>query len=371
MRLTGPLMRQFSEALRDAFTRTQLEQLLRYRLERRLADITLGDNLQQIVFELLRAAEAEGWTLGLLLAAREANPGNPALLAFAQQLGAAPPTPPHLELERIIRAANSLLDLHQWRTRLGQIEGQVCRVEVATEGRGTLYGTGFLVGPDVVMTNYHVIEAVIAGEQGATTSKGLSARARNVALRFDYKRLADGTTLQQGTLHRLTADWLIDASPMSPCDSRPEAGEPGPEELDYALLRVEGAPGALPLGDKSEPDAPRRGWITVGASAAPLQPGSPLFIVQHPQGEPLKLALDTDAVVALNANGTRVRYKTNTEPGSSGSPCFNSNWELVALHHAGDPNFAPDHGPQYNQGIPLDAILALLERRGLGGALGE
>ena len=41
---------------------------------------------------------------------------------------------------------------------------------------------------------------------------------------------------------------------------------------------------------------------------------------QHPEGTPLKLALDTEAVISLNANNTRVLYSTNTEPGSSGSP---------------------------------------------------
>ena len=31
-------------------------------------------------------------------------------------------------------------------------------------------------------------------------------------------------------------------------------------------------------------------------------------------------------------------YRTDTEPGSSGSPCFNDPWELVALHHSGVPD---------------------------------
>ena len=48
---------------------------------------------------------------------------------------------------------------------------------------------------------------------------------------------------------------------------------------------------------------------------------------------PLKLAPDTEAVLSVNANGTRVRYANNTEPGSSGSPVFDINWNLVALHH--------------------------------------
>ncbi len=70
------------------------------------------------------------------------------------------------------------------------------------------------------------------------------------------------------------------------------------------------------------------------------------------------MALDTEAVIGLNDNKTRVRYTTDTEPGSSGSPCFNQNWELVALHHSGDPNWLPS----WNEGIPTDLILDHLTR---------
>jgi hypothetical protein len=77
----------------------------------------------------------------------------------------------------------------------------------------------------------------------------------------------------------------------------------------------------------------------------------------------LKLALDTEAVIGVNDSGTRVRYRTNTDEGSSGSPCFDDRWNLVALHHAGDPKFAPLYHPEYNQGIPFAAIRALLEQR--------
>ena len=77
----------------------------------------------------------------------------------------------------------------------------------------------------------------------------------------------------------------------------------------------------------------------------------------------MKLALDTQAIIGVNGNATRVRYRTNTEPGSSGSPCFDANWNLVALHHAGDPNFTPGYNPQYNQGIPIATIAKLLKQR--------
>lgn len=359
MQLTGQQFEEFTRALIDAYSQADLRAMLRFRLDKNLDAIALGEDLTEIVFRVIETAEREGWTDRLLLAARESNPGDPELLAFAQQFELAPTTPPRSDLERLITKTNSFLDIAKWRMRLGELEGQVCRVEIP-DG----YGTGFLLGPDVVMTNYHVVQSIIE-QRGVGADK--------VVLRFDYKRLEDGTTLNPGREFRLAAEWLIDDSPMSPVDSQPEpkSGVPQPDQLDYALLRVEGTPGLESIGNADDPGAPRRKWIDVPTTPYDFLPQSALFIVQHPQGEPLKLALDDDAVIGLNANATRVMYKTNTEPGSSGSPCFNANWELVALHHSGDPNFDPAHKPTYNEGIPCSAIVNLLQQRGHMNKLGQ
>ena len=82
----------------------------------------------------------------------------------------------------------------------------------------------------------------------------------------------------------------------------------------------------------------------------------------------MKLALDTQAVIGANANGTRVRYRTNTDPGSSGSPCFTMDWDLVALHHYGDPKWL---NPLFNQGVPIELIRRHIEANGLGNMLGD
>jgi V8-like Glu-specific endopeptidase len=89
-----------------------------------------------------------------------------------------------------------------------------------------------------------------------------------------------------------------------------------------------------------------------------------LYIVQHPDGKPMQIALDTEAVVGVNEKGTRVKYTTTTEPGSSGSPCFGPDWQCVALHHSGDPKYLlQGQKPEFNQGIPLRAIRTLLQER--------
>ena len=80
------------------------------------------------------------------------------------------------------------------------------------------------------------------------------------------------------------------------------------------------------------------------------------------------MAIDTEAVVGLVWDGLRLRYRNNTEPGSSGSPVFNFDWQLVALHHAGAAGVEP---VAYNQGIPIAPIKAWLAKENKLYLLGE
>jgi V8-like Glu-specific endopeptidase len=250
--------------------------------------------------------------------------------------------------EAEVRKYIPTLDAHLWATRMLKLEGQVCKVEV---GNGTV-GTGFLVGPDAVLTNYHVLRDVIDG----------AAPATKVRFRFDYKQLATGAT-SDGVVAALAgpakADWLVDSSKYSQAeaDDEPDRAPPKTDELDYALVKLDKLVGA-----------PDRGWIRLPAAEPHLAPEMAINILQHPNGEPLKVAFDTDARVALVHDGLRVRYATTTRGGSSGSPCFDINWNLIALHHYGDP--AQHHDPKYNQGIPIHLIRARLTQLGRADALG-
>jgi hypothetical protein len=219
------------------------------------------------------------------------------------------------------------------------------------------------VGPKAALTNYHVVESVIKGQDSP----------EDVLLRFDYKLLGGGVQVHSGREILLEAagdgGWLLDSSRYSDVDLAldPKPGDPAPEDLDYALLQAQGRPGEEPIGSKAEPRAPVRGWIDLPQAEHPFQPDTPLFILQHPRGAALKLALDNRAVIGLTGAGRRVRYRTNTEPGSSGSPVFDQNWNLVALHHSGDPASIL---PSYNEGIPIIYIALQLRERGLGAYLG-
>jgi hypothetical protein len=341
MTLTGQQFQEFWETLRAAFTPSRLREMVKFGLDKDLDDISSAVNdRQQVVFDLIRDAEMAGYTMQLLNAARQSQPGNEKLLAFAQQFRLSAATP---ELERIVRDKLKFLPITQWRARLGEVEVQVCRVET-----GTSFGTGFLVGPDLVITNHHVVADVLSGQ----------SPVGNVVCRFDYRLLADGKTLNPGTAFRLHAsDWRVDDSPYSADD---------PDKLDYALLRLDGSLGKMPVNPR-EPNGQPRGWFMVPPGPVTLKPGDPLHIVQHPDARPLELALDTGAIIGLNDNGTRVRYRTNTEPGSSGSPCCDANWNLVALHHVGDPRYGSfSKKGDWNQGVLFDAIVRLLNERSLG-----
>ncbi len=220
----------------------------------------------------------------------------------------------------------------------------MCRVEVAGPG-GTGYGTAFLVAPDVVMTNYHVVDRVIEGK----------VAPGSVGILFDFKLLADGVTLSPAKAVALAKEWHVASSPPVAGAAADPAGKAfAGTGLDFALLRL-----AESAGDE-------RGYVRVGAGAPGLEVDAPLFIVQHPEAKPLKLAFDTKSI--LSVAETRVRYRTNTEPGSSGSPCFDVDWNLIALHHSGDPAYA---NPAWNEGIPIGAIVDCLSEHGMGDVLAK
>jgi hypothetical protein len=363
--LTGPQIGVFADALNGAFLLpANLAQMLLSRLDKRLWNYTAPDrNFFLNCNDLVVNANAEGWWPGLLEAARSSRPGNAALLEFERSLHRGPSgLPAEGGLERYV-TASGLPDGRVWLERLGAIMDRVCRVEVPT-GAKTGYGTGFLVGADMVLTNFHVLEPVLKGWPGAS--------AETVTCRFDYAARADGS-VAAGRVVKLDPTKTIASSPYSPLDTQPypKPQEPGRDCLDYALLRLKEPVGAQPIGIKPEATADRRGWISLPAVAYDFA-GPELYIVQHPRGQPIKLALETGALAVRpgdavqygpNAEGTRVLYRTNTDRGSSGSPCFGPAWQLAALHHAGDPDYGLVHTPQYNQGIPIDTVAAELKDR--------
>ena len=368
-RLSGREMLEVRDALRAAFKRSRFGELL-LRLDMSLDDYSAPvDDYPSAILSVVTGANNELWWCDLLRVARYVVPADPKLQELGARYGLAPVVidstsgpaaalaGPQLEIK--VHAAQATVDIRTWRERLGFIEGRVCRVEYPP---GTARGTGFLIGPDRVLTNHHVIEPVFDGAIG--TAK--------VVARFDYLVNSDGVTVNAGTTYELANQWLIDASPPSVQDRVTEPlGDPQPNELDYAILRLHARAGDDTVGGPTtESDVARRGWIDPPAGAYPYAPQTALYIVQHPDGKPMQVSLDSAGMLGRNGNGTRVRYTTTTQPGSSGSPCFDPDWGLIALHHGGDPRYPALGSGTYNQGIPIAAIQSLLTSRNLAGAFG-
>ncbi len=106
-------------------------------------------------------------------------------------------------LERTIKEKNPFLDVEMFRTKLGEIEAQVCRIEIDTP-RGTVYGTGFLLGPDVLMTNHHVMESVDRPARcrprlpySASITSGCRPRSSPTDRRSSWRPTGSSTTVRR------------------------------------------------------------------------------------------------------------------------------------------------------------------------------
>ena len=83
-------LKTIHEALCDAFDLESLERMVRFGLKRELEDFAQGDK-QHVVSKLIDAARREGFLEKLVIAAREANPGNEKLAAQPLARGGMPP----------------------------------------------------------------------------------------------------------------------------------------------------------------------------------------------------------------------------------------------------------------------------------------
>lgn len=318
--MTAEQQKRIYEALLAAFPDVgSLRRMVRFGLNENLDAITSIGKLNDTVFDLLNWAIARDKIVAMVVAARNSNPDNTALRRVAEELQLAPES---AELESIVIQGVGFIGVEAWREKMSRSELAVCRIELSPS-----WGTGVLISPNAVITNYHVVKDAIAG-----VIKPIS-----VKLRFDYKTDVSGSTVQSGSEFRLATDWLIDSSPT--------------DELDYALLRVESMPGELPIAGQQ--DAPTRGWLTPAMHT--FTPREPLFIIQHPTAKPL--AVSAGVFVSQRLSPHRIVHSVSTLPGSSGSPCFRSDWSLVALHNAGSASG--------NEAIPFSAILDSLKSKNI------
>lgn len=192
---------------------------------------------------------------------------------------------------------------------------------------GNWTGTGFLVGPNLLLTNHHVLN-----------SPDVAAEAE---CRFDFEVGASGD-VGPVTSYRLDPDRLFVTSPAR-------------KGLDYTFVWIR--------GDAHE----RYGTIPMERAAFSVSPGEGAHVIHHPQGEPKRVSLGDNEIVA-NLPAV-VHYLSESVRGSSGSPVFDNDWRLIALHHAERENrnrLTDTHGRQpalVNEATKIAAIALDLETK--------
>jgi len=216
--------------------------------------------------------------------------------------------PEEVGLEKIL-GVNNLKQI-SWIERGIQVAKSVCRI-LTPSG----LGTGFLIAPDLLMTNNHVISDPTMAAQSV--------------VEFNYQHDFGGNLLP-------TCRYRLDAERFH---SNPA--------LDYTIIGVS--------SDPNKPDLESWGHIFLNPHADPV-PGEHVIIIQHPNGGLKQIVLTANQVVGLWDH--RLHYTTDTMPGSSGAPVFNDLWQVIAIHHAGGELQINARGDKrfVNEGILMSAI---------------
>jgi hypothetical protein len=242
-----------------------------------------------------------------------------------------------------------LLELSEF---LGAVKSQVCLI-VSRNGRApAVRGTGFLVGPNLVLTCRHVLKAF------PDTCEDVRADGRRIELFFDFHE-GDPVENVGPNLPRARKVGLAPKWRLGGCDSTEPDGVPDPldaeneqrikKALDFVLLQLDEPLGLQPV-DRG--GGRRRGWVDLPAEVT-LTEDDWIIIPQHPEGFPQRI--DLGRFKKRDQTETRIRYDTNTAKGTSGAPCFNHRFELVGLHNA---YVGPPENPLFNQAISFDRIMA-------------
>jgi V8-like Glu-specific endopeptidase len=167
-----------------------------------------------------------------------------------------------------------------------------------------LRGTAWLIAPRLVVTNHHVVN-VRAAEEADASAADLRLQSTNATVEFDFDRAAADRVLS------VCVETLAFAS----------------KSLDYAILRLSRDPERPPL--------------VINPARIQLNATSylPVNIIQHPRGEPKRVAFRNNLVTGADMD--LIRYFTDTDFGSSGSPVCGDDWRVVALHR----------GAKYTSGV--------------------
>ncbi len=326
LKLSGQQRQQLRRAILSAYP--EFEDL------RIFVDENFGENLAAIantrryeytVFDLIQRAEARGWLDDLIVSLYQDTPNNPDIQQFCAPIqdyvrhrlllaGETEPSPDtrslfetdfdwegpkyDAELQAFLPRQLSLeADVGTLRRGILDCANAVCKITSRDNPHQS--GTGVLIAPDLVLTNYHVL----------THENNADLQPIAASLCFEFGYISTDLTQNQQTQQ------------FSAHSQQPVVAASEIDRLDYALLRLEPS-------IQNEPIQP------VSHAAAVPSPKTGLNLLQHPEGERMKVSLSSNGVVSSNSEKGKVWYVNRTAGGSSGAPCFDEDWQLVALHHA-------------------------------------
>lgn len=220
-------------------------------------------------------------------------------------------------LERIIGAQPTFLPIAFLKVGLDRARS----VALVKSPRGM--GTGFLSKDNLLITNRHVIDSADA--------------AKKTTVWFGYEKTSDGA---DGAVAEHTLDPDVSFTTSKRGD-------------DWTAVHVKGNP--------------CKRWGGLELTDAEIKVDDFVSIIQHPGGLPKQIALSHNGVVF--ADERCVQYLTDTMPGSSGAPVFDSDWRVVAIHRSG--GWIPEPGTTKvffrNEGVRIRGILSDLREHGLMG----
>jgi hypothetical protein len=227
---------------------------------------------------------------------------------------------------------------------------RLCKVSTRDASNRPTAGTGFLIGPSAVLTNWHVIKDAIN-------------RAKpGIKVQFDHIRPGARATAVES--YEVADEWLGSNTKMGPEQpaaagtgwwidvNQREAWQEGLTDcLDYAVIMLKGAPGR------------QRGWYDL-ATIPGVTTGS-CWAFHHPSGQGQTIT-GGSFVFVDGADPVRAFHTAPTMGGSSGGLILDDAGQPVALHHSalGDDKMRADgtrpRVPEdtVNVAVPLAAIAA-------------
>jgi len=202
-------------------------------------------------------------------------------------------TTPEVTLEAITGSENTLLPIRFLYDGMKASHG-VCRILIRSDAHYKALGTGFIIGGphgEFIMTNNHVCsDPNLAG---------------NYCVQFGYE---EGTPSRTFVCFMDVSDGFFITS----------------KELDYTIFKIKYPEGFLDFG--------RTNSLRLLLNLDKLGVSHRCNIIGHPNGRAKEVALQKNTIVKID--DLVVHYTTDTEKGNSGSPVFDNNWNVFALHHA-------------------------------------